>query len=616
MKQTTWIGISLGVAALLLGVEAMLVPSLQSAAQAVEADVAVRMERARRLLHEYQPFLAYHQNLTDSLWLDDEDSADPQDLSDEAADDYQDRHSAMWEAFQPTDWRDSPRIVRASYGSIDSQIRQGLAGRNTFLDENDRFLARAESAIGEALAVSSGEVSGRSHAEANRLKAVIEFYKGVAERLPATRSRADAQRVLRQLVNHASEAIELEGRLAGADVSQIEMEIKHLTGWTAEAESELTRQEAELVRLDEKITGLEERIDGARQRRDRARKSMALLQKNGLDFSQDNAPAEFADRMAEQDRVFREAMREIQSLEAGSYPYARIDASGDFLNGRYLENGSPANLTIQRGLRFYRNEREVVAAVTERNRTAVVDLRADLTRMESVRDGNLAGGRDAAERLSELREAISDTYAELNRLSSEAFAMEENALAMLDRSVKTVRDAVRCAGDWVRTGQEGTQGLSLEASQRSAFQPRSDDGWMGGFIAAQGADAHLARAWVFYDRFRSAQRTADVLDRLPESVSSADIDVESERTKSSQARDAGIEEVKSALAILERAHRDAERHWSIVAQGASTTYLLALFGNESYVDDAIEGYRNAVKGREDQPYVQRIVSRLRTLEGR
>ena len=160
MKQTTWIGVSLIVAAVLFGVEAMIVPSLQGSAQAVEADVAVRLERARRLLHQYQPFLAYHASLVDGLPVDDEDSVDPLNLSDEAADDYQDRHSAMWEAFQPMDWQDQPRSVRASYGDVNSQISQGLAGRDAFLDQNDLLLVQADAAIGEALAVSSGDVSG------------------------------------------------------------------------------------------------------------------------------------------------------------------------------------------------------------------------------------------------------------------------------------------------------------------------------------------------------------------------------------------------------------------------------------------------------------------------
>jgi hypothetical protein len=41
-----------------------------------------------------------------------------------------------------------------------------------------------------------------------------------------------------------------------------------------------------------------------------------------------------------------------------------------------------------------------------------------------------------------------------------------------------------------------------------------------------------------------------------------------------------------------------------------------MFEQPAYVDDAIEAYRNAIKGRENERYAERFVTRLRRLENR
>ena len=71
-----------------------------------------------------------------------------------------------------------------------------------------------------------------------------------------------------------------------------------------------------------------------------------------------------------------------------------------------------------------------------------------------------------------------------------------------------------------------------------------------------------------------------------------------------------------AMAVLERAHGRAERHWTLAAQAADATYLLAMFGREDYLPDAVEAYRKAVSGRESDAYAKPFVARLNRLEGR
>ena len=130
------------------------------------------------------------------------------------------------------------------------------------------------------------------------------------------------------------------------------------------------------------------------------------------------------------------------------------------------------------------------------------------------------------------------------------------------------------------------------------------------------ADARLAKAWIHYERFRAAEQNADALTAASETVTLAEADPEQQRMRAIEARDAGVEEITQAMSVLEKAHRNLGRHWTLAAQGASTTYLLALFGQSSYVADAVEGYRNAIKGRENETFARKFVDRLRQLESR
>ncbi len=68
--------------------------------------------------------------------------------------------------------------------------------------------------------------------------------------------------------------------------------------------------------------------------------------------------------------------------------------------------------------------------------------------------------------------------------------------------------------------------------------------------------------------------------------------------------------------MVERAHRDTDRHWTLVAQEAGALYALALFGHAGYEKDAIEAYRNALQGREDESFTEKLVNRLDRLENR
>jgi len=86
-----------------------------------------------------------------------------------------------------------------------------------------------------------------------------------------------------------------------------------------------------------------------------------------------------------------------------------------------------------------------------------------------------------------------------------------------------------------------------------------------------------AQAWIEYDRYLASSQDAAVLALVIKSLGLKEADPESERAKSAAARDAGIEEVTKAMEVLEKAYRKADKHWTLAAQAAGTTYLLVLF---------------------------------------
>lgn len=601
------------------GIAWLYLPSLQAGQRKVDAEASLHLERARRLLHQYSADLAYRTLVLDQLRDAevDVDLADPQALVEGAGDEYQERHAELWKAFEPSDWdHDPPRSVKPSYGNVAGQIREGVKGRTALVAENGKLLKEALNEIEKALSATSGSASASSHFEAGRLKGVIQYHRGLAERVRASLKRAEAEGFRRRLVRLANRGVEWASSKTLVADSGIDEQIRRVNEKAAQAESELNDDRKALAALDSTIGDLEKRLNAAISRADQARAAMEKLEREGVDFSDPKGAETFGKRLIEQDSSYREALREVQSLEAGRLPKADIDAGGDFLKGRYLENGSAANLTIEHGLAHYRNERVVLAAKVEGEQKSVADFRSDLSRIAGIKTASQAAQTDAAQRIAEAAPLAAEAYDELNRVESEAEVAEEAALKLLDQSVSASQQAAGAVDEWTGQARERTQHLSPERKERSAYNARENDDWMNGHIAAQAADARLAKAWIHYDRFVAASQNADVLALVTKTLGLKEADPESERTKAAEARDAGIEEVTKAMDVLQKAHGKTGKHWTLAAQAAGTTYLLALFGQTDYVADAVEGYRNALKNRETEKYTEKLAARLKRLESR
>lgn len=594
----------------------MAVPMLQAPAEAVDSLASLHVERARRLLHAYDPQLAYSASVREQLRAA-QIEVNPEDFSEEAGEDYKALHGQLWEMFQPTRWdADPPRSDSPSYGNVAGQIDQGITGVDRFSADNLKLLNDALADVNAALAVSVGEASGRTNLEANQLKAVILQQKGLAANVQAALTRGEVARTRDQLLHLVNEADALRvGSTVVAD-SGIDGKIDALQASIGEAEKSVGEKRAELDALESKIKGLEAKLAAATAEAEETSRAIDKLMAEGSSFADVGGADAYRDRMIHLSEKYTGATRRAHMLEMGGYPNAEIDFSGDYLRGRYLENGQSTNLTVDKGLRHLRLDRDVLAAKIATEQAALDKSSGDLAALRRTRDEYAAAEAQAQAKLAELSLQASEIFAEMNRLASEASALEEGALQNLDEGVSLLQQSVRYAEQWAGDARTRAQALAPEAQERSAFKPRSDDAWLAGQAHAESAGLRAAKSWIYYEQYRSGLAEARVLSAAAANLQIPEADPAAGQAKAEAARKNGIEEIKQAVASLEKAHRGLDRHWTTAAHSAGVTYLLVLFGESDYLADVIQQYRNAVKGRETEPYVEAFAARLSELERR
>jgi len=617
VKLTTTLGIALIGAAFITGIGWMALPSLQASQRAVNAEAAVQVERARRLLYKFDPRLVRKSLLLDRLALAgvDIDVEEPADLAEVAADFYQLQHETAWEAYQPMDWEDPPRKARASYGNIERQMRDALADRAELMDFNDQWLGEALDAVNQALAFQQGDADARSNTEANRLKSVIQFHKGLTAWQRANAKRQEAGRFKRELVDAATRIAEFQVAQAVVEYSEIDDQIQRLFDDEQKVLEAIGKHKNRLARADSKIATLERQLADATKEARAAEDEMARLRDRGVDFTDSDGMATFKKAFMASERAYRDAHRRIQSLQSGDFPRAKIDRSGNFLTGRYVERGSDRNLTVEAGLRHYQGERAVLLARIDVLEGGLTDHRTAISTMEGLRSKLNTDSELAARQVSDAVSAAADAFDEMNRLESEAFAIEEDALDEFEKAAKTAKLAAGNARSDLSNASDRLRGASLEARDKSAFSLRDKERWIGGHILAQVADARLGKAWIHYERYAAYSRNSVMLQKLGEMLQLREADSAIQRTKASEAHDAGVDEIQQAMTQLRHAHRDSKNHWTFVAQQGAVNHLMAMFGHADYRADAIASYRNAVTGREDQESARPFMTQLNRLEG-
>lgn len=596
-------------------------PWLQESRSAVDAQASELLERARRLFHQYHAGLDRKAQVLDQLRDSeiDVDVRDRQRLLETAEEEYRNYHTELWALFPPTDWpsggEDKPRPARASYGNLERQIGDGISARKSLLEANRKLLEEALAAVGQALAVRRGEVSASTHAEALRLKAALLYHLGMREQIRGQIARADAEPLLHKLKGLASEAAASAPLTSVVKDSGVEDRIGEVRATIQEAEKQLEKNRASLARLESKVKELESQKTAALARLEETREALDALRAAGVDFTRHDGVEHFAAQVTEKDRAFRQAMRNLHRIQFGDYADARIDDSDDFILGQYVAPDGSTGSTMEYGLSHYQHARTAQTAMVRAAEQAMDGLHGYVARLEAQRNANQATEDRAVAQVSRVQTESKESFEAWTALDSKARALEDEALKLLDQSATQARQAVNATNQWLQSAREKTQSLAAAAAL-SAFDKQQKSRWMSAYTAAQEADARLAVASVQAVRYQSAEAAGAVLADAA-GLLGLDEDVAQEQeTAAQEAHDAGVEAVNQTLAILEKVHAEVGKHWTVTSQQAAAVYLLALLGHPSFLDDAVEAYRLAVKGREDKPHAQRIVSRLKQLEAR
>ncbi len=596
-------------------------PLLQGSQGSVNDQASELLERARRLFHQYHAGFEYKALVLDQLRdaQIDVDARDRQALLDSAEEEYREYHAALWTLYPPTDWPSdpgiAPRPVKASYGNLERQLGEGVSARKALLDKNKKLLDSALSAVNQALAVRSGDVSAATYPEALRLKSAILYHLGLRDQIHAHVKRTESEPYLRKLTVLAQRASSRAPLKTIVQSSGIVDRIRELQGQVKDAEAKLAEAGAMLNQLEAKIRELDGAKSAAESKVQSARQALDGVLAAGVNWRDPKGADAFAAEIAPKDRAYREALRELQVVQFGDYTDSEIDESEDFLTGRYVPRESRSQ-GMRYGLAHYERERAALVSTVEIGRQALDQFRGDIARLEAQRNSHQAEEERVAAELAAIGTTVQEAFEEWNRLESEARTLDDQALIFLDQSATQARQSVSATNQWLNAARERTQAMSPTASPRSAFDKQQKSKWMAAFTAAQEADAQLAKAWVYTARYQSAQEAAKVLAAVLESVALPGADVEQEHATASEAHDAGVEAVNQTLTLLEKAHADVGKHWTFTSQQAGAIYVLTLLGHAGFHDEAVEAYRLAVKGREDKPYAQQIVSRLKQLEAR
>ena len=582
-----------------------MLPVLESSETANARTAGQHVERARRLLHRHSPIMRHAElrraelaSLSSDLQRAGLEGIDADATAEVDADLFREKYDEITERHE---WQLRPRG-----GNEIREAAQAWASRTR---ENAALLGRALAEVNQALSDSPED------AEAHRLKAVIHYHDGIAQAGQAMAMRTGAEPLRHEIARLALEALDLTQQRQSSIEASISRQIAALDQRQRELQAEADEVSARSAELERTVTDLQAQKARADAAAIATRNKLDALRDRGVDLSDPLGGAAYSDQYLALAREYDASFRAAHIAEHGDYPRAEIDRSGDYIKGRYVENGSDTNLTVRHGLIHYRDERAVVSARLGGLRTTIDNLRTDKARLEAEKTAHTTRIARAGKRLTDIAGQASALWADLNDITAEANQIEEAATGVLRASASSASQAAGRSAAWVRDAQDRQNAVSDSSKDRSPFQPRLDDRWIEGYAKALEADAHLAMAWIQYARFDGHRRDADLLD-FTESALKIGVRADERRTQSDAAREEGSDAVVAAMTALKAAHGGTGQHWTIVAQGAGVEYLLALFGDESRVAGVIETYRPALQGREDEDYAAPLADRLLVLENR
>jgi type II secretory pathway pseudopilin PulG len=582
VKQNIVVGIVLiGVSVLAFAAYSIL-PSLQDSQRTVDAQAAEGVERAARLLARYSATV----DRTDLLLNDlaavgvDVDVEDPDGLLASSEDEVLEALQDLLEAHG--------QAMGSKPGARASDIRQGVSGRDELITDNEQLLADALNAVNAALRSSVGDATARDYLEGLRLKGAILQHQGEVEHRRAAAERAQVLAYRVKLAELGREAASLQPLTTVASDSGLDEQIQKLEARATQVRADIEGEQVDLAALQTRVDELSRRLATAQKVAQAARAKMEQMQAKGVDLTAASGAEQFAIEYRQEAARYRGALREAAAIEHGTLPDAKIDASGDYLHGTYQDPGKAGDPAIEFGLQRYRDMQAAQQVRLDGMREELRLIEEAAQRLNTRREQLAQVENDAKPKIAALRLEAKELLQQWAETEASAEALEEAALELFDESEQISIQATRAGGS----------------------------GWTQGYVEAQVADAAMGAGLVYYDRYRASLENAGVLQTWVEPLGLDEQLVTDQNEAAASAAEEGVAQATAAIESLEQAHRQADRNWTLVAQAAEAKYLLSQFGHRQYLRDAIETYRSALKGREEEGYASTVADRLEFIEQR
>ena len=439
-------------------------PLLRGAQAAVNAEVDEHVERARRMLHQYDPSAERLSELLQSLSALDVDVTPSGEKVDRLLEEYR----SVLEAAEET-LKARARQTRATQDELEDRyraaggtraaasqppgfgvnvaamaaaVRQGLSTRDDLLARNERLVQDALTEISEGLATTVSDAEGAHHPLAQRLKGLLLRFRAAVLQRSAWRTRSrgdDARYALADLLARARQ-LQIEKGLV--EHSRIRRQIDALQRDADALRQQVDDRRTRLAELDETIADLQQRIDSHRKIAEPARRKMETLQDEGANLLAPDGYDAFAVEYARASVDYRNAVAEAHRLEFGTLQNARIDDSGDYILGQFVPADPDRPVVVLRGLAGYRNDRDTLAGELKGLDETLSGVEADAGSLEQLAQGYAAHASEAGAEFDEMRSRAASLYTELEKHLSGADAEVDQALNTLNQAVAALKLAL------------------------------------------------------------------------------------------------------------------------------------------------------------------------------
>ncbi len=625
-RQTFLAIVGLGLTLVVLGVS-LVVPRLEAPRLRASRDANLQIERARRILAQYDAGLSLDRNYRSLLgdeWFELSTETLNELLGNPDYDVAADVNAKLTEYANNPAIKELPgleqKLLTLQYGQAGWPAHKspapptrmngaGMATRGSEqysrrLEDNARILDQALGEANKALQIQYGDYSTRNHPAANRLAGAIHYQQGLelVDRVLLMRQDLATRRF--GLKNDIAERQRVERKLDLVAASDIDSEISRAQAEHQSALADVVDHEAKVEVLNQHATELRGRVEAAVQRSEAAREAMEALQDIGADLSSPGGFGEFRTAYSDQALRYRQAVSEAHRLERGTLTNAIIDYTGDYVHGKYVPIQQDREIGIDRGLTHWQQDLDTAMAELEGLNDTAQRLAENVETLKGLKRSFEDRARIADEAAAGLRQRIESEFSAYLAAADAIRQVDEEALARFEQAAKSFRAALEGVAAEQRDAS-AVPAKPTDTAQQAYQQLVGRQQSLEGQVLAEQGDARLRMGLICLGRYQDANDALQDLGGVPAAAERR----EGWRESAEAARQATIEHTDQAIAILkDRAKTKLkDSGWLVAAEIGVAHYVQAMVGVEFADQKAQEWYRLAVDGREGVPAEHQVM---------